>query len=128
MCFLKELIVNKKSLVKMFVSSSQRNHQTSSSDYENNEINPNQQTSQKSVINNEGNLKAAVPPSLLFEGYSNSVASDDSRYLNSRHTDEKWKYLLVFMYTEPSIMFYSNVFLMVSWYVICREICALTVE
>uniref|UniRef100_A0A2S2PD72 Uncharacterized protein n=1 Tax=Schizaphis graminum TaxID=13262 RepID=A0A2S2PD72_SCHGA len=50
--------------------------------------------------------------SLLFEGYS-SVTSNDSRYLDSRRTNEKWKDLIVFMYTEPSIMFYSNVFLMI---------------
>jgi len=83
--------------------------QTSSN--ENNEINLSQQVSQQSTTN-KNTLK--VISFLLFEGYS-SVASDNSRYLNSRHIDKKWKYLIVFMYTEPSIMFYSNVFLMVSY-------------
>jgi len=89
--------------------STQQSHQTSSD--ENNEINLSQQVSQQSTTN-KNTLK--VISFLLFEGYS-SVASDSSRYLNSRHTEKKWKYLIVFMYTEPSIMFYSNVFLMVSY-------------
>lgn len=51
--------------------------------------------------------------SLLYEGYS-SVTSIDSRYLDSRRTNEKWNDFVEFMYTEPSIMFYSNICLMVN--------------
>lgn len=80
-------------------------------DENNNEENQNQQSPQQPTSDNK-NMRD-VRMSSLFEGYS-SVTSNDSRYLDSRRTNEKLKDLIVFMYTEPSIMFYSNVFLMVS--------------
>ncbi|CAI6343268.1 unnamed protein product [Macrosiphum euphorbiae] len=78
----------------------------------NNEENKSQRSPQQSTADNKSthNIRRS---SLLYEGYS-SVTSIDSRYLDSRRTNEKWKDFVVFMYTEPSIMFYSNIFLMVS--------------
>lgn len=70
-----------------------------------------QKSLQSSTNDNENPAKVRISSS--FEGYS-SVTSFDSRYLNSQHTIEKRHYLLEFMFSEPSIMFYSNVFLMVS--------------
>lgn len=52
--------------------------------------------------------------SSLFEGYS-SITSINSRYFNSQYTNEKWKTLILFMYNETAIMFYSNIILIVSF-------------
>lgn len=76
-----------------------------------NEENQSQQSSQRPTSDDKNTNDVRM--SSLFEGYS-SVTSNDSRYLDSRRTNEKLKDLIVFLYTEPSIMFYSNVFLMVS--------------
>ncbi|KAE9527314.1 hypothetical protein AGLY_013012 [Aphis glycines] len=76
-----------------------------------NEENQSQQSSQRPTSDDKNTRDVRM--SSLFEGYS-SVTSNDSRYLDSRRTNEKLKDLIVFLYTEPSIMFYSNVFLMVS--------------
>lgn len=76
-----------------------------------NEENQSQQSLQQPTSDNKNTRDVRM--SSLFEGYS-SVTSNDSRYLDSRRTNEKLKDLIVFMNTEPSIMFYSNVFLMVS--------------
>lgn len=80
--------------------------------YKNNATNnQNQRALRQSTTDNENAKQIRLQPS-SFEGYS-SVTSIDSRYLNSR-TNEQWKHLIAFMYSESSIMFYSNVFLMVS--------------
>ncbi|XP_022161527.1 uncharacterized protein LOC111027451 [Myzus persicae] len=80
-------------------------------DENNDEENESQRSLQRSTADNKNTLNTRMS-SLLYEGYS-SVTSIDSRYLDSQRTNEKWKDFLVFMYTEPSIMFYSNIFLMI---------------
>jgi len=103
---LEEIERNKQRRMSMSVSPS------ANQSYKNNATNNlNQRAPQQSTIDNKNEIKIRLQPS-SFEGYS-SVTSIDSRYLNS-HTNEKWKHLIAFMYSESSIMFYSNVFLMVS--------------
>jgi len=92
--------------------SSAHGGQLLSPDENNDEENQSQRSLQQSTAGNKNTLNTRMS-SLLYEGYS-SVTSIDSRYLDSRRTDEKWKEFTVFMYTEPSIMFYSNIFLIVS--------------
>lgn len=106
---LEEVELNRR--VKRKRTSSAHVVQPLSADENNNEENQSQQSPQRPTADNKNSLNITMS-SLLFEGYS-SVTSNDSRYLDSRRTNEKWKDLIVFMYTEPSIMFYSNVFLMV---------------
>lgn len=72
------------------------------------------QDSQSTPDNATSTLKVTLSSS-LFEGFSSVTSVNSNRYyLDINHENEKWKDLLVFMYTEPSIMLYSNVFLIVS--------------
>jgi len=99
--------------VKRKRTSSAYSGQLLSAEENNNEENQSQRSPQQSTAaDNKSSLNIRMS-FLLYEGYS-SVTSIDSRYLDSRRTNEKWKDFVVFMYTEPSIMFYSNIFLMVS--------------
>lgn len=68
---------------------------------------------QQSAANSKNTIQIITMSSSLFEGYS-SGTSINSRYLDSQQTNKKWKDLLEFMYKETSIMFYSNIFLIVS--------------
>ncbi|KAL5243680.1 hypothetical protein ACI65C_011090 [Semiaphis heraclei] len=106
---LEEVELNRR--VKRKRSSSAHGGQLLSADENNDEENQSQRSPHHSTAGNKNTLNIRTP-SLLYEGYS-SVTSIDSRYLDSRRTNEKWKEFLVFMYTEPSIMFYSNIFLMI---------------
>lgn len=108
---LEEKKLNKKS--NKTISENRSAHQTLSN--ENYEENPNRQVSSQGTMTDNQNIvrQSTGPSSSFFEGYS-SVTSINSRYLCGRRINEKWKNLLVFMYTAPSIMFYSNVFLIVS--------------
>ncbi|XP_025197389.1 uncharacterized protein LOC112596109 [Melanaphis sacchari] len=106
---LEEVELNRR--IKRKRTSSAHIAQPLSTDENNNEDNQSQRLPQQPIADNKNTLNIRMS-SLSFEGYS-SVTSDDSRYLDSRRANEKWKALIVFMYTEPSIMFYSNVFLMI---------------
>jgi len=109
---LEEVELNRRVKRKRTSRSSTHGGQLLSADENNDEENQSQRSQQQSTAGNKNTTLNIRMPS-LYEGYS-SVTSIDSRYLDSRRTNEKWKEFLVFMYTEPSIMFYSNIFLMVS--------------
>eukprot|EP00102_Acyrthosiphon_pisum_P023485 XP_016660695.1 PREDICTED: uncharacterized protein LOC100572098 isoform X2 [Acyrthosiphon pisum] len=106
---LEEVELNRR--VKRKRTSSAYGGQPLSAEEDNNEENQSQRSPQQFTTDNKSvhNIRRS---SLLYEGYS-SVTSIDSRYLDSRRTNEKWKDIVVFMYTEPSIMIYSNIFLMI---------------
>ncbi|XP_060860775.1 uncharacterized protein LOC132938116 isoform X2 [Metopolophium dirhodum] len=115
---LEEVELNRR--VKRKRTSSAYGGQPLSAEENNNEENQSQRSPQQSTADNKSTHNISRS-SLLYEGYS-SVTSIDSRYLDSRRTNEKWKDIVVFMYTEPSIMFYSNIFLMISGVMIISAI------
>ncbi|KAL4121761.1 hypothetical protein QTP88_014210 [Uroleucon formosanum] len=106
---LEEVELNRR--VKRKRTSSAYGGQPLSAEENNNEENQSKRSPQQSTADNKSTLNIRMS-SLLYEGYS-SVTSIDSRYLDSRRTNEKWNDFVVFMYTEPSIMFYSNICLMI---------------
>ncbi|XP_015379535.1 PREDICTED: uncharacterized protein LOC107173487, partial [Diuraphis noxia] len=112
--------VELKRRVKRKRTSSAHGGQLLSADENNDEENQSQRSPRQSTAGNKNTLNIRMS-SLLYEGYS-SVTSIDSRYLDSRRTNEKWKEFVVFMYTEPSIMFYSNIFLIISGVMIISAI------
>lgn len=74
--------------------------------YENDDINLSQQTWQQSTTNK---CIAKVKQLLSFKNYSSMA------FVHSQYRDKNWKYVILFLFTESSIMFYSNVFSMVSY-------------
>lgn len=73
-----------------------------------------QQVSQQSIADTKNTLETTMLSSSNDEfQLEGSMTSIDSTFVR-QHTNEKWKDILEFICSESSIMFYSNVFLIVS--------------
>lgn len=73
-----------------------------------------QQVPQQSTVDSKNTLGISMSSSSNDEIQLESSMTSIHNTLDRQHSNEKWKDLLLFIYSESSIMFYSNVFLIVS--------------
>lgn len=94
-------------------SSTRTNQPAQSSSDENNGVNLTmRKPSHRTATDKRIALKVTSSTS-FFEGYRSETSINTIGYMDIENTNNTYSDLIVFMHTEPSIMFYSSVFLMV---------------